>query len=423
MLKYAARRLLQMIPTVLGVVLITFVLFNLVGGSPGRMALGEKASPRQVEEFDEANGFNKPVLFGTRIRTLALQDADFAMGAGLWSSVSNAAFVAAAGGERGHLVCHGIPVPPLAFPLRPEVGYEWSLTWRLPGGAWRTDRVMLPPGAAAGSLDAALPPGAREIHLSGVKLRRVVARPWDSQLVHYLAQVARFDFGKSTGENLPVVQLLRDGLRPTMMLAAPILAVELVVSVTMGLLCAFFRGRFLDRLMVFVSVALMSINYLVWIVVGQYLLAYRQGWFPVWGFESWAYLMLPVLVGVVSGLGGDVRFYRTVMLDEIYKDYVRTAFAKGVSRSGVLFRHVLRNAMVPIVTNVMLAIPFLYTGSLLLESYFGIPGIGYLSVNAINSSDPAVIRAVVLIGSLLYVLVGTLGDILSALFDPRIKLS
>ena len=125
---------------------------------------------------------------------------------------------------------------------------------------------------------------------------------------------------------------------------------------------------------------------------------------------------------MISGLGGNLRFYRTIMLDEMYKDYVRTAFAKGVSRPGVLLRHVLPNAMIPIVTNVVVAIPFLYTGSLLLESFFGIPGLGYLGVNAINSSDVDVVRALVFIGAVLFVIANLVTDLCYAWLDPRVKL-
>lgn len=421
MRSFILRRLVQMIPTVFGVVVITFVLFNLVGDSPGRMALGEKASPQQVDDFNEKNGFNKPVLFGRRIATPAFLDHELARHAGPWGAVSGVVYQAAAAGQPAFLQLTARPHPPLAFPLRAGVDYEWTLRWRVPGQPWRTDVVPSPQGQVGGW--SAVWPTEGEIHVADVRLRRVVATPWDSQFLGYLDQLRRLDFGTSISANLPVLQLLKDGLGPTLLLATPILITELVVSVAMGLLCAFYRGRWLDRAMVFVSVALMSINYLVWIVAGQYLLAFRGGLFPVWGFESGHYLVLPVLIGVISGLGGNVRFYRTVMLDEVYKDYVRTAYAKGVSRRGVLFKHVLRNAMVPIITNVMLSIPFLYTGSLLLESYFGIPGVGYLSVKSIFSRDPDVIRAVVLLGSMLYIVVGVLGDLLAARFDPRIKLS
>jgi peptide/nickel transport system permease protein len=222
--------------------------------------------------------------------------------------------------------------------------------------------------------------------------------------------------------NQPIAQMIRQGVGPSLMLTVPIFLIGLVIAISLSLICAFYRSTWLDRTLVILSVALMSINYLVWIVVGQYLAAYRWGWFPVWGFESWAYLILPISIGVLSGLGSDVRFYRTVMLDEMYKEYVRTAFAKGVSQRGVLFKHVLKNAMITVTTNVVIAIPFLYTGSLLLESFFGIPGLGYLAINAIMSSDVDVIRAIVLIGAVLYVVANLLTDICYALVDPRVQL-
>jgi peptide/nickel transport system permease protein len=137
------------------------------------------------------------------------------------------------------------------------------------------------------------------------------------------------------------------------------------------------------------ATALMSVNYIVWFVAGQYVFAFRLEWFPIWGFEFWR--MRAVLIGNRPRTRRDVRFYRTVMLEEVGRDYVKTAMAKGVGTGGVLFRHVLKNALPPIITNVSLSLPFLFTGSLLLESFFGIPGLGGLSVNAINSSDMAVV--------------------------------
>ncbi|HDL77139.1 MAG TPA: ABC transporter permease [Lentisphaerae bacterium] len=273
--------------------------------------------------------------------------------------------------------------------------------------------------------------------LRAVRLRRRMNHPWESQLFFYLGQLCPVaietaprwrlrwkgvDLGVSYATNQRVSRMLLDGLVPSLTLTIPIFVGGLVLAVFVALICAYLRDTVVDRFFVVFSVALMSINYLVWIVGGQYLLGYRLGWFPVWGYESWRYLLLPVLIGIVRGLGADIRFYRTVMLDEMYRDYVRTAEAKGVSRAGILFRHVLKNAMVPIVTTTVIAIPFLYTGSLLLESFFGIPGLGYLGVNAINSSDVDVVRALVLIGSILYVLANLLTDVCYALVDPRVRL-
>lgn len=216
--------------------------------------------------------------------------------------------------------------------------------------------------------------------------------------------------------------MLLRGIGPSLMLTVPVFVGELVLSLSLALFCAYFRDRWPDRLLVVSSVALMSVNYLVWIILGQFILAFKMQWFPIWGFESWRHLLLPVAIGIVSAMGANLRFYRTIMLDELYKDYVRTAFAKGLGPVGVLFRHVLPNAMIPVITNTVIAIPFLYTGSLLLESFFGIPGLGGLSVNAINSSDVDVVRGVVLVGAVVYVIASLVSDVCYALADPRVKL-
>ena len=250
----------------------------------------------------------------------------------------------------------------------------------------------------------------------------MLKNPLNSQLWFYVRQLARGDLGHSAYFHQPVGKLLLDGVAPSLSLMIPIFFIGLIVSISLSLICAFFRNQFIDRFLVITAVALMSINYLVFIVFGQYFFAYKLGWFPVWGYESAKYLVLPAFIGIVSGLGANVRFYRTIMLDEMYKDYVRTAFAKGVSKPRVLFVHVLKNAMIPIITNVVIAIPFLYTGSLLLEKFFGIPGLGYLSVSAVLSSDIDVVRAVVLIGALMFVVANLLTDICYAAADPRVKL-
>jgi peptide/nickel transport system permease protein len=209
---------------------------------------------------------------------------------------------------------------------------------------------------------------------------------------------------------------------PSLVLAVPIFLIDIIIAISIALVAAYYRNTWLDRSIVVLSVIGLSVSYLVYILVGQLVLGYRAQVFPIWGFESAKYLILPVCIGVVSGLGSGVRFYRTVVLDEMYQDYVRTAFSKGCTQRTVLFRHVLKNAMIPIITSVVLAIPFLYSGNLLLETFFGIPGLGYLSVEAINSTDYPVIKATVFVGSVLYVFASLVTDILYAAVDPRIKL-
>lgn len=435
-LRYVARRLLQMVPTMAGVVVVTFILFNLVGGSPGRMMLGDKASARQLEEFDEQRGFNRPLFYGRTSATRRYAATDFRSSPGPWAAVAGAEY-----DPRGwiRLAGPGSYAVPMAFD--PLVGhrYAWRAVVRVEGAGAELITAegvrTVPPGEHEitwidGGVDAAsqMPPsfsvpGGATLDLLVLECLRYHEQPWRSQWLHYLGQLVRLDFGTSHAANRPVLELLREGIGPTLALATPILVGETLVSLVLALLCAYHRGRWLDHTVLVGCVALMSVNYLVWIVAGQYWLGYRLDLFPVWGFESWAYLILPVVVGVLYGLGPNVRFYRSVMLEEMHRDYVRTARAKGVGTAGILFRHVLKNAMIPVITNVVLSLPFLYTGSLLLETFFGIPGLGYISVNAINSSDVDVVRAVVLIGSFLYLAANLLADLCYAWVDPRVRLS
>ncbi len=429
MTRFIIRRILYMIPMVLGVILITFLLFNVVGGSPASMALGKNVSPQALEEFDELRGYNKPVLFGWWTTTRAFQNREFSPSIRLQAGTN-------------------FPVQ-LLFPLRADSSYRLRLEVRaadspvsdatlrfrpLPVRAvtepvltvspeWTCVEYNFKPGtnaSVAGSVLVAVEQGT--VELKSVRLERRMPHGFDSQLVHYFKTLARFDLGTSLSTNEKVTTMLKRGVLPSLALTVPIFFGGLVLSVCLALVCAYWRNRWPDRIFVFVAVALMSVNYLVWIIFGQFFLAYKWNWFPIWGFESWGYLLLPVLIGILSGLGGNLRFYRTVILDELYKDYVRTAFAKGLSPAGVLFKHVLPNAMIPIVTNTVIALPFLYTGSLLLESFFGIPGLGGLSINAINSSDVDVVRGVVLVGAILYVVASLVTDLCYALVDPRVKL-
>lgn len=420
--RFVLRRLLQAVPTVIGVVLVTFVLFNVVGGSPAAIVLGQNAGARSMEEFDEARGYNKPLFFGNWTDTRALEFVDFREAPPSVRARWNA-------GESGPFVLEeGKSLElPLVFPL--TEGERWRLTVVGRGAGFPGDRKALPGVSMVwknvfhGMEKSGFCAEGGPVEIEQVRLERGTRHFFDSQLFHYADRLLHLDFGTSTSLNQPVLSLLKSGIGPSLALTVPILVVELSVSLTLALLCAYRRGSWLDRGLVAVCVALMSVNYLVWIVIGQFVFAYKLGWFPVWGFESWRNLLLPVLIGVATGLGVNVRFYRTILLEEMHKEYVRTAFAKGLGERKVLFKHVLKNALGPVITNVALALPFLYTGSVLLESFFGIPGLGYLSLNAIHSSDVDVVRAVVLVGSLLFTLVNVMADVALAWVDPRVKLS
>jgi peptide/nickel transport system permease protein len=256
-----------------------------------------------------------------------------------------------------------------------------------------------------------------------IRLEKKNAGFGDSQFCNYAKALLKGDFAVSTEYGIPVTRVLRAGVGPSLGLTVPILAGGTLVGVMLGLLCAAWRGGGADRAVLVLSTLLMSVNYVVWVLAGQFLLAFKLRLFPIWGFESAAYLALPILIGIVSGLGRDIRFFRAAILDEVYKPYVRTAQAKGVGGCRIMFRHVLRNSLIPIVTYVSLSIPFLFTGSLMLESFFGIPGLGNVSLNAVHSSDMAVVRAVVILGALLYQVVNLLTDLCYAWLDPRVRLN
>ena len=317
MLRYIVKRLLELVPTTIGILLLTFILFHVVGGSPAQVVLGKNATKESIAAFNKKYGYDKPLLVNMR------------------------------------------------------------------------------PGESA----------------------------FDSQFFNFTANLVRGELGVSTEYDEPVWDVLKRGVGPSLTLTVPIMIGGTILSLSLALLCAAFRGGFWDKATLVSSTILMSVNYVVWVLAGQFILAYKCGLFPIWGYEGVIYLALPVMIGIFSSLGADVRFFRTAVLDEIYKQYVRTAEAKGLSRTRILVRHVLRNALIPVVTYVALAIPYLFTGSLLLETFFGIPGLGNVSINAIHSSDMAVVRAVVVLGALLYQFVNLFTDLAYAALDPRVRLA
>ena len=308
MLKYVLKRLWQVVPTTLGVLLLTFLLFNVIGGSPAEVILGKNATKESIAAFNHKWGYDKPLV---------------------WAA--------------------------------------------------------------------------------------------DSQFVTFVGNLVKGDLGYSIEMNEPVKDILKRGVGPTLSLTVPILVGGTIVALMLAMLSAAYRGRTVDRVILLGSTVLMSVNYVVWVLAGQFLLSFKAGLFPTWGYGGVSYLLLPVIIGIVSSLGTDIRFFRTAILDEVYRPYVLTARSKGLSQTAIMVRHVLPNALIPIVTYVSLSIPWLFTGSLLLESFFGIPGLGSVSINAIHSADMAVVRAVVVLGALLYQFVNLATDLIYAALDPRVR--
>ena len=234
-----------------------------------------------------------------------------------------------------------------------------------------------------------------------------------------------FDFGYSEDKR-DIATEIRTRMWPSLALAIPVFVVGLAVCVTFALLMAFFRATYLDFWGVVLCVAMMSISTLFYIIGGQYVVSKLWHLVPISGYagglDAFKFLILPVFIGVISGIGASSRWYRTLFLEEMNRDYVRTARAKGLAESVVMFRHVLRNALIPILTGVVVVIPLLFLGSLLSESFFGIPGLGSFTIDAIGAQDYAVVRSMVFIGSVLYIVGLILTDISYTVVDPRIRL-
>jgi peptide/nickel transport system permease protein len=250
---------------------------------------------------------------------------------------------------------------------------------------------------------------------------------WNENLLfdHY-RKMLTFDFGLSDADDSPIIDRIRSGMGPSLSLTIPLLVLGLLAAIPLSLLVAFFRETYIDRMGVLICVLAMSVSTLLYIIGAQFLIGKILRWYPISGFDFDPmllprFLALPVIVGLVSGIGGDVRFYRTVFLEESGRDFVRTARAKGASEPRIMVRHVLRNALIPILTHIVLAIPFLFTGSILLESFFGIPGLGSITVDAIQANDFSTLRTMVYIGSLLFVLGQVATDLSYGLVDPRVR--
>jgi peptide/nickel transport system permease protein len=308
--KYILRRILYIIPVLLGVSLIIFILFNLVAGDPTAVLLGKNATARQMAQLREELGLNKPLIHQ-------------------YFDVVRSAFTF-------------------------DFGYSWSTKQR-------------------------------------------------------------------------ISQMIIQGAYPSLTLSIPAFVLSTIFSLIISLFVAYYRGRGIDLFIRFICIAGMSISALAYILFFQWFFAFKLGWFEIAGFEYGfpgfiPYIILPAIIWILLSLGPDVRFFRTIILDEIYQDYVRTARAKGVSELSILLRHVLRNALIPIITYVVIQLPFLILGALLLESFFSIPGLGGMTLNALNSSDFPVIKAMAIISSVMYIIFGLVSDILYTIADPRVKL-
>lgn len=252
-------------------------------------------------------------------------------------------------------------------------------------------------------------------------------RPYFVQYLDIVKSAFTFDFGYSWSSKQSIWEMIKLGAIPSLSITFPLFIIANVLAISIALLVSFYRGKFLDKFVLIASISLMSISSLAYILFGQWFFGYKLGWFEISGYEHGfpqfiPYVILPILLYVVIEIGPDTRFYRTVILDEVYQDYVRTARSKGLSEIKIMFKHVLKNALIPILTYVIIQIPFLILGLLLVETFFSIPGLGGITVKAINNSDFPVIKAMTILSAMGFIVFSVITDVMYTVVDPRMRL-
>jgi peptide/nickel transport system permease protein len=252
-------------------------------------------------------------------------------------------------------------------------------------------------------------------------------RPWIEQYFDVVKSAFTLDFGRSWYTKQKITDMIARGAGPSLSVTIPAFVISTILALLISLVVAFYRGGKIDLFVRALCVGLVSISSLAYILLFQYLFAFKWGLFEISGYEFGfpdfiPYIILPCVIWIILSLGPDIRYFRTIILDELYQDYVRTARAKGLSEVSVMIKHVLRNAMIPVITYVVIQIPFLILGALLLESFFSIPGLGGAVLTAVNNSDFPVIKAFTILSAVAYIVFNLITDLLYASVDPRVKL-
>ena len=450
MIGYSLRRLAQSSLTVFGVMVLTFLLFRVVVGDIAAAHKGEKATEAAKADWRHQHGYDRPMLLNVH-RQLELTDhttgesylrvddgpksrltGDLALIPSDESlAVRLGRFVW--GLDRETRIAGLLPDPPkkkrkkTQAKIDAEAKAPATMVVMCSNGDKFT--VDIKPARTAGELidlinaaegnqDPATGKPKVEARISDFRWGKVL----DSQFVDHLTKSVTFR-AVSLVHKEKLTSIIAQRAPKSLALTIPAMALSWVLAMIISSVVAYYRGTMIDKVGVFVSVLGMCIPFLAWMIYGQW------GMFSTdvtaqyaYGLENRANIYVPILIMTVASLGGSVRFYRTVILDETNRDYVRTARAKGVPLVGVLFKHVLRNCMLPILTNLVMAIPFLIMGSLVVESYFGIPGLGDLMLSSINARDEPVISGMVFLTSVIYTVGILLTDLSYAVFDPRVRL-
>ena len=448
MLSYVGRRLLQSGLTVLGVMILTFLLFRVIAGDIAAAHVGEKATEQIKADWRERHGYDRPMLLNVHRRLvlvdntsgesyLRVEDGEDSLMTGELALIPSGEGLRVRAGRyvfglnRDTPIARLLPPPPKkkrkppkdqieAEKKRPAVmvlklssGEGLSVDIK---GVQTCGELMDRINRHESNSDPQSGKPLVEAKISGLKLGRVL----DSQFVDHLWKSVSFQ-ASSLVHKEKLTAIIWERAPKSLALTVPAMALGWALGLIVSAVVAYYRGTLIDHLGVFLSVLGMCVPFLAYMIYGQWLM-FAIAPKHAYGLEDRANIYVPILIMTVAGLGASVRFYRTVILDETTRDYVRTARAKGLPLAAVLFKHVLKNCMLPILTNLVMAIPFLIMGSLLVETYFGIPGLGDLMISSITARDEPILSGMVFLTALIYTCGVLVTDLSYAVFDPRVRL-
>lgn len=405
MFKFFLKRLLFSVAIISGVMLLTFALFNVAAGDPAAALLGKNATPEELENLRIKLGSDLPVLFGFYRKSEAI----------------------------------AVPTLPIELEKNVPLNLKRNFEAKMPLYVKVKFNGILngQKNDSANAIYIAVPERGKDFALSGegtISEMEIFYRqrnPFCSQFSKFLSEIVRiddkapyvhfFDMGESLLTNEKVTDIIGRSIVPSLLLMIPVYLGELFFGILLSLIAIACKDTWVDKMVLLFSIAGMSISYLVLIIFFQWFFGFYCDLFPVWGSSSVRHYILPVICGIVYGVGGNVRFYRALFANEFHKEYIRTARAKGCSSTKIYTRHLLKNAAIPIIAQSSSTLPFLFTGSLLLESFFGIPGLGSAGVDALNNSDLQLLKALVLFSAILFIFFNFAADFVYALVDPRVK--
>jgi peptide/nickel transport system permease protein len=451
MTRYVFRRLVQAVFTVFGVMLLTFVLFRIIAGDVSTAYVNQKLGIEARQAFYEKHKLDRPSIFNFHKR---LQFIDNTTGSHVFT-IKDIGGSMAARALNLHLApprhsANPVGREPLIMASRLVFALSAStplsaMTDNKPlfASAPKTDGVASK-GEGSPSLRFTLSDGTqfegfvKPKETCGKFITAIQACPnnrgkltvafsswslvnvFDAQFFWHLWENVTFQ-GRSYATNQTLLEIIGQRAKFSLSITVPALVLTWLISMIISCFVAYYRGTWIDKFGVLLTVLGMCIPYLAYMLLGQWVMFKIAPEYAAGLFHP-SSIYVPVLIAVVAGLGSEVRFYRTIILNEINKDYVRTARAKGVPLTSILFLHVLKNCMLPILTDLISTIPFLIMGALLLERFFGIPGLGDLLLTSITSRDVPIITGLTYLTAVLYVISLIITDILYAVFDPRIRL-